>query len=111
MMDNTIKVSEELNSLSAASPELAYNSSNKEYVAVWSFEGEDGSDVALQRFSSTGDLIGGNIQIPEDGNFINAPDITYNSFDNQYLVSFWNNAPDSNEGLFGQLLSANGVPI
>ncbi|MBV6626936.1 MAG: hypothetical protein KI793_29020 [Rivularia sp. (in: Bacteria)] len=110
-MENPIKVSEDLKSSFAVSPELAYNSSNKEYVVVWSFTGSSGSDLALQRFSSTGNLIGDNLQIPENGNFINAPDITYNNRGNQYLVSFWNNAPDSNQGLFGQLLSANGVPI
>lgn len=110
-MANPIKVSEDLKSSFAVSPELAYNSSNKEYVVVWSFRGDDGGDLALQRFSSTGDLIGDNLQIPENGNFINAPDITYNNRGNQYLVSFWNNAPDSNQGLFGQLLSANGVPV
>lgn len=112
MTSNTIKLSTDPNSLSAASAELAYNTVDKEYVALWRFQGEQGTDLALQRFSSDGNLIGDSIKVPENENSINEPDITYNNRDNQYLVSFANSDFDfDKEFLFGQLLTANGVPI
>lgn len=111
LVGDPINLSEDSTSLNAISSELAYNSVEQEYVAVWRFSGNNGGDLSLQRFSSTGDLIEGNILIPEDGNFINDPDITYNSLENQYLLSYWNNAPDSNPGLFGQLLTVDGASI
>lgn len=111
LIGHPIRISEVETSSNANMPSLAYNSIEEEYIAVWTFRGENGSDLAVQRFSSTGSLIGGNIQIPENANFINSPEITYNNLDNQYLVSFWNNAPDLNRGLFGQLLTFNGSPV
>ena len=111
LIGDPIRLSEDLTSENAVSPALAYNNEKQEYGAVWAFSSDSGIDIALQRFNAAGNLIGGNTLVPESGNFINDPDITYNGIDNQYLISFWNNAPDLNTGLFGQLLTAEGNPI
>jgi hypothetical protein len=111
LIGDSISLSENFTSSNAVSPGLAYNSLNKEYAAVWDFRENEGRGLAFQRFSSEGDLIERNLKIPEDGNFVGLTDLTYNSVENQYLLSYWNNLPDSNPGLFGQLLAADGTPV
>ncbi|MEM9117856.1 MAG: DVUA0089 family protein [Cyanobacteria bacterium P01_F01_bin.56] len=103
-----IKLSESLNSSFAAWPELIYNSDNQKYVALWRYGNSGDEDLAIQSFSSTGGLLGENIQVPEEEDFIRNPDITYNGFLNQYLVNF---VEPFSDDLFGQLLAANGNPI
>ncbi|MEB3358153.1 MAG: choice-of-anchor Q domain-containing protein [Synechococcales bacterium] len=111
LIGSPIKLSGNLTSAFTIFPELAYNDVDQEYVAVWAFSGSGGSDLALQRFTSAGNLIGSNIQIPEIGTSLSDADITYNQLENQYLVSFTNNVFDPNRGLFGQLLSADGTSV
>ncbi|MDZ8264047.1 PEP-CTERM sorting domain-containing protein [Nostoc sp. ChiQUE01b] len=93
LIGNPIQLSQGRSSYFPTSPSLAYNSIDKEYIAVWRFSNSTGqADLASQRFSTTGSLIEGNINLsrdPASDTFISysEPVIAYNSTDNQYLVS------------------------
>lgn len=97
-------------------PAVAYNSTNNEYLVVWSEDNSNGNfEIAGQRISATGDEIGSNdfgISVTGPlGNFQFAasnPDVAYNSADNEYLV-VWeaDDAGVLNEfEIFGQRLNA-----
>lgn len=119
LLGSPIRLSSEQSSKNISSPTLAYNNTNKEYIASWNLIASDSRDIVLQRFSPTG-LIEGNITIPQQrlsqGNLFNYPDITYNSVNNQYLVSVESQKNPYFTGnistkTFGQLLTAEGQPI
>jgi Ca2+-binding RTX toxin-like protein len=89
LVGESIELSEELNSDDVGLlPSLAYNSTEKEYIAVWDFVTNQGRTVTSQRFSSTGSLIGENIKLSQSANINIDPVVAYNKIDNQYLVSF-----------------------
>lgn len=92
LVGNPIRLSEVGTSNNSSSPSLAYNDIEQEYMTVWSFsdlneEGEGVRSLAAQRLSSTGSLIGVNIDFSGE-NTETEPAIAYNSINNQYLVSF-----------------------
>ena len=103
--------------LQRASPSVAYNTSNNEYMVVWfdlRNQPTTGNDVFAQRLSANGSLLGGNIQITDVGQQID-PFVVYNSTDNNYLVA-WRaqfdgpSSPDFNDA-FGRLVSNGGIPL
>ena len=99
-------------------PALAHNSTNDEYLVVWQDArsySTNGYDIWGQIVRSNGSLRGSNFQIASsgsDGAFQWAPDVTYDSQDNQYLVVWgdgrtgdvWNNSE-----IYGQRLDADGT--
>jgi hypothetical protein len=113
---------------SAGSPDVVHNSTDNQYLVVWTNEGLGGLDnneheMYGQRLSSTGAQIGTNdfriSQTGPDGDpaydvFSSA--VAYNQTSNEYLV-VWSgddNTPplvDSEEEIFGQRLSATGGAI
>lgn len=111
----------------AFSPAIAYNSTDNEYLVVWSGDDNSGSlvegeyEIFGQRLSGIGAEVGSNdFRISDMGGTgdnlydANAPAVAYNSHDNQYLVVWYG---DDNTGgvvesefeIFGQLLTAAGT--
>ncbi|MDZ7950452.1 hypothetical protein [Nostoc sp. DedQUE09] len=87
LIGNPIKLSEGTGY--ASDPSLAYNSIEQEYIAVWAYIESSQQVLVSQRFSTTGSLIEGNINLSR--RYLGSqfqPVIAYNSTDNQYLVSF-----------------------
>jgi hypothetical protein len=104
----------------AFAPAVAYNSTDNQYLVVWSGDDNTGSlvdeefEIYGQRLSATGSGLGTNdfriSDIGPDGNPAYgafAPAVAYNSTDNQYLV-VWSGDDDINEEyeIYGQRLSA-----
>jgi len=113
-------------SIAALSPAAAYNSADNEYLVVWA--GDDNTGVLVndeyeiygQRISAGGRPLGTNdfriSQMGPDGSNLytaRAPDVAYNSRDNQYLV-VWHADDDSGPlvddefEIYGQRLTAAG---
>ncbi len=111
-----------------AAVDIAYNSTDNEYLVVWSGDDNSGSlvdgelEIFGQRLDGNGNEIGTDFRISDMGPDGNAaydaldPRIAYNSTDNEYLV-VWSGddnsgslVDDENE-IFGQRLSAAGVEI
>jgi hypothetical protein len=110
----------------AASPAVAYNADDNEFLVVWWGDDEDDSinndfDVFGRRIAANGVLQGGDkIQISNVGPASNAsfqarfPDVVYNAQEDEYLV-VWegddDTAPliDNEFEVFGQLLNADGT--
>lgn len=86
-------------------PAVAYNSQRQEYLVVWWNDRTGCDDIAGQRVSSSGVLIGSKIWIahgcPADRRY---PAVAYNSQDDEYLVA-WN---EDYADIRGQLLSGAG---
>lgn len=88
LIGNPIKLSEGTGSY-PVDPYLAYNSIDQEYIAVWTQLRSSQLGLVSQRFSTTGSLIEGNVNLSR--RYLGSqfqPVIAYNSTDNQYLVSF-----------------------
>jgi hypothetical protein len=85
-----------INTLDDASPEVAWNAADNEYLVVymdWSFDWIHGWDIWGQRFTATGAKSGRNFRIigpkgSEEADLTDdtAPALAWNSADNQYLV-------------------------
>lgn len=122
-LDAAITLSDALTSDNARHASLAYNNTDHEYMVTWSFAdrnelGQRVRSLAVQRVSSTGSLVGPNINL--SGEDIEAdPAIVYNSVDNQYLVSFQfqtvelfpPSPPFPFNSSVGQLLTAEGALV
>lgn len=108
----------------AASPAVAYNATNDEYLVVWSGDDDSGGlvddefEIFGQRLNNLGNPIGGNFRISFRGGTGNAafdaflPDVTWNATAKEYLV-VWH-GDDSTGGvleyeIFGQRLNENGT--
>jgi hypothetical protein len=98
--------------------DLAWNSTNDEYLVVWKGMGEPEDAVKMeiygQRLKANGELLEKYVRIShtadQGSNFhANEPAIAYNSRDNQYLV-VWNGTfkNESQAEIFGIGLSATG---
>lgn len=103
----------------AAQPDIIYNSVNNEYFIVWSGDGNNGEfEISGQRLSATGQPIGDDILLSDMGpdadiNFdAEAPTVTYNSKNNEYLVVWMgDDLVDGEEEIYGQRVSATGTEI
>ncbi|MBN2149421.1 MAG: hypothetical protein JW726_18680, partial [Anaerolineales bacterium] len=97
---------DEVAGVHAAFPAAAYNSQRQEYLVVWGNIRTGCSDIAAQRISTSGTLLGSRIWVahgcPEDRD---NPDVAYNSQDDEYLV-VWN---EDETDVRGQLLSGDGA--
>ena len=68
-------------------PQLAYNSSANEYLAVWEHEYAAGDhNIVAGRVASDGSLLGSRIAIGASPNHEINPQLAYNSSANEYLV-------------------------
>jgi len=68
-------------------PQLAYNSSANEYLAVWEYEYAAGDhDIIARRVASDGSLLGSVIEIGTSLNHEINPQLAYNSSANEYLA-------------------------
>ncbi|KAB8142250.1 isopeptide-forming domain-containing fimbrial protein [Chloroflexia bacterium SDU3-3] len=111
----------------ALAPAIAYNSTAKEYLVVWSGDPTDtGSDEQLQIWGQrvdavSGAPIGGDFLIGYNGTLDDVnydardPSVAYNPATNQYLVVwsgtriFWSAFGTQEPEIYGQLVSANGT--
>lgn len=87
-------------------PVVAYNSTDHEYLAVWSEEGGGVpglNRVQAQRVAEDGTLIGGSFTV---FGFGLTPEVTYNTAANEYLVAF-----NPGYGFLGQRVSNTGIFI
>lgn len=107
----------------AVNPDVAYNSTDNEYLVVWWGDDVDQDfEVFGQRIDAvTGTELGIDFQIStmahgagvlEDAQ-ARDPAVTYNSDDNEYLVVWEGTAPLSIDGqeIFGRVVGADGTPL
>ena len=106
---------------SSSQADVAWNSANNEYLVIWKGIGEPEDVVKMeiygQRLKANGELLGKYFRIShttnQGNNFhANAPEIAYNSRDNQYLV-VWSGTfkNESQAEILGMGLSATGKPL
>ncbi len=89
-------------------PDVVYNSHNNQFLAVWEHVEQDYSrDIyGILLDGDSGQPIGEPILFIVDDNIIEAPELAYNSVDNEYLLvarSRYNNMA------FAQRVSAQGT--
>lgn len=109
----------------AGSAAVAWNSSDNQYLVVWSADSlgtDNENEIFAQRLSSTGGKILGEIRVSDmgpdsDANYdASNPDVAYSAATNQYLA-VWRGDDNVNglvEGeveVFGQLMSNSGVEV
>ena len=110
-----MKVSGAKRTLENGVPSLAYNSSNNQFLVVFS-EGTSGGvdqEIFGQRVSGGGGLVGGNIQISSNNSTASRwPEVTYNSANNQFFV-VWFDARNVNQSwnIYGQRIAGSGVKL
>lgn len=103
-------------------PSIAWNSTDNEYLVVWSGDDDTGglingeNEIFGQRLSSTGAPIGADdFRISFVGGTGGAAfdafdaDVAYNSNDNLYLVAWSGDSLDGEDEIQGQIVSANGT--
>jgi len=96
-------------------PAVAYNSTNTQYLVVWTDtrnEGSRGTDIYGQLVSAEGTRIGGDFRIsgPAATNNESDPVVAYNSINNEYLVVWvdWRNNSTRGSDIYGQRVKASG---
>jgi hypothetical protein len=95
-------------------PVVAYNSTDSEYLVVWSdyrSSAASGADIYGQRVAATGALQGSDIPVNVHLGHQLYPAVAYNSTDNEYLV-VWHTylPPDTNSfDVYGQRVAATGA--
>jgi hypothetical protein len=103
-----------LGALGADSPEVAYNSTDDEYLVVWrdTSSGDSSADIYGQRLSSNGTLLGIIAISTGPGTILSLPVVTHNSASNEYLVAWQDNrSGDSNNDIYGQRVSGSGALV
>ncbi len=93
-------------------PDVAYNSTNNEYLVAWHDYRNDAPDIYGQRVSATGTLIGGDFPISTAASDQLVPEVAYNSTSNKYLVT-WTDYRDyfclDLIYVYGQMVSGAGA--
>lgn len=106
-------------SIDANDPRVTYNSTDNEFLVVYSADRIAGEDeIYGVRLNASGSIIGSSFKISDmgtDGDVnIDAtfPDVAYNSTDNEYLV-VWrgDDLVDNQDEIWGQRISNTGVEI
>ena len=98
--------------------QVAWNSTNNEYLVIWNGMGEPEDvvkkEIYGQRLKANGETLGKNFRIShttdQGSNFhASAPEVAYNSRDNQYLV-VWSGGfkKETQTEVWGRALSASG---
>jgi hypothetical protein len=90
--------------------EVAYNSTDNEYLVVWHDYRNSSQDIYGQRVSSSGGLLGGNIPIYTGSGHDSHVEVAYNGTVNEYLAVWEHSASDySNSDVYGQRVSNAGT--
>jgi len=97
--------------LNVYKPAMAYNSNNNEFLVVWEGDkgpGDNNFEIWGRRIdAATGDLIGtDSFQISDMLYDADAPDVVYNSTDNEYLVVWQGGDTSGDIDIWGQRLNA-----
>ena len=95
-------------------PDVVFNSLTDEYLVVWTDSRDwDASrtDVYSQRVSADGALMGQEIPIAIGPNFQSGPSLTWNSQQNEYLVTWQEYRTETNWDIYGQRVSGFGQPV
>jgi hypothetical protein len=105
----------------AFNPDVAYNSTDNQYLIVWYGDGDSTFDYEIygQRVDANGNEVGGDFQIssvdtPGNLNRIALdPAVAYNSTTNQFLVIWYGDglATDNEYEVWGQVVSATGTEV
>jgi hypothetical protein len=94
-------------------PEVAYNSTDNEYLVVWwdLRNGLGNSDVYGRRVSGAGAVLGGEVPISTVATGQSGPSVAYNSTDNEYLVAWYDHRNYATNGtdIYGQRVSGAGT--
>jgi len=92
-----------------AHPAIAYNSTDDEYLVVWSDHrpGTVEADIYGQIFSAGGIPQGDNFMVSDAGGEQDYPYAAYNSTDGNYMV-VWRDRRGADYDVYGQLVSATG---
>jgi hypothetical protein len=101
-----------LGSFGADSPEVAYNSTDDEYLVVWRDTNgvDNNANIYGQRVSSNGTLLGIIAIYTGPDTVPGLPAVTYNSTSNEYLVAWLENRNGgSNYDIYGQRVSGSGA--
>jgi hypothetical protein len=93
-------------------PAVAYNSQQREYLAVFWNDRPGNDDIRAERVSSDGKLLGGFWVGAGAGHDRRYPDVAYNVQTNQYLVVWEDYVQAAGRyGIYGRLISATGQVI
>ena len=94
------------------SPSVAYNSTDNEFMVAWFDTRNSGNnDIFGQRVSSAGALLGTNFPIIEFAEAQLEPIVVHNSVDNEYLVGWRTQQPDSFNDVWGRRISNGGALV
>jgi hypothetical protein len=109
---NAFQVSN-ITSLAEISPDVAYDSTHSEYLAVWFNDRTALDDIMAQRLSKDGSLIGAPFYIASGGEGINRryPRVVYNVLSDQYLVVWEQQGVSDGFSIQGRRVTWNGVLI
>jgi hypothetical protein len=108
-LGQTVQLTQNL-SRNTSDVDLAYNSLDNQYLAVWSISAGGARDVAGQRFTHDGTLVGSNLSLMADLGGQTDPKVAYNPVDNQYLLAarVQNDSLAAFNGAVGRRVAATG---
>lgn len=90
-------------------PDVAYNSDQNNYLAVWEDNRTSGSDdIYGQVISADGSLIGSSFAVAAASSNQYDPVVAYHPASQIYLVAWWDNR-NGNYDIYGQIISTTGV--
>jgi len=106
---NNLMISNE-NSLEELSPDVAYNSTRREYLAVWYNDRPGNDDIRAQRMAWDGKLLGPPFYVSAAGEGIDRryPRVAFNSISDQYLVVWEHQEISSGYSIHGRRVSGAG---
>ena len=106
---NQLMISNET-SLEELSPAVAYNSTRREYLAVWYNDRPGNDDIRAQRMAWDGKLLGHPFYVSAAGEGIDRryPRVAYNSISDQYLVVWEHQEISSGYSILGRRVSGAG---
>lgn len=94
----------------AVTPDIAYNSRNNQYLAVWADDRNGNADIWGQYLDGVGRRIGGNFLIfggAFDQKYLR---IAYNAFNNNYMV-VWNGFARPGSRIMMQMIDGNTLSV
>ncbi len=94
----------------AQSPQLAYNATRNEYVAVWQDFRSQRIDIYGQRLNADGERLGGNFVVSTAAGNKGRCDVAYGVQRDEYLV-VWGDTRSEGQDIYAQRLDASGGPV